>query len=198
MERRGTRVFARLVLPLLALTGIAASPAEMSASTLADGPRKAQPIKVAMGFHLIGDRSPEAVWARPLPTYVGDSGEVVSAPQLARFLARHRSPLAGYASHLVQAGATYGVDPRLVVAIAGVESSYGKRCRGHNAWGWNNGRTRWESWPESIDNYTRLLAERYPNWRNIRRIAPIYNPNTPEAWGRKVKGLMASIPVATG
>ncbi len=101
--------------------------------------------------------------------------------------------MADHVDALVASANKYRVDPRFIVAVAGVESSFGKRCRGYNAWGWNNGKTRWGSWPEAIDNYSRLISEKYPNWRSIKRIAPRYNPNTPDAWGRKVAYLMASI-----
>jgi hypothetical protein len=133
----------------------------------------------------------------PEPQYVSENGEVVDVKQVAHFLESQSSPMAPHASDIVKAGSTYGVDPRLVIAIAGVESSFGRHCRGHNAWGWNNGRTRWKSWSESIDTYTRLFSERYPNWRNLSRIAPVYNPNTPEQWGRKVSSLIASIRTAS-
>lgn len=125
--------------------------------------------------------------------YVDESGATVTSERIRNFLTVRRSPMAEHSEAIVVAANRYGVDPRLVVAIAGVESGYGKRCRGFNAWGWNRGLARWHSWDQSIDSYTRLLAERYPNWRNVPRVARRYEPNTPEAWGRKVRLLMGAI-----
>lgn len=122
-----------------------------------------------------------------------DGEALVTADQIRDFLSRHNSPMAGHAEEIILAGNRYGIDPRMIVAIAGVESQYGKRCRGFNAWGWNGGRTRWSSWTESIDVYSASMGTNYPNWRNIKKVAPRYNPNTPEAWGRKVAFLMDSI-----
>lgn len=122
-----------------------------------------------------------------------DGESLVTASQIRDFLSRHNSPMAAHAEEIVFAGNRYGIDPRMIVAIAGVESQYGKRCRGFNAWGWHGGRTRWSSWSESIDLYSASMRSNYPNWRNIQRLAPRYNPNTPEAWGRKVAFLMDSI-----
>lgn len=125
-----------------------------------------------------------------------DGEAVVTADQIRDFLSRHNSPMADHAEEIILAGNRYDIDPRMIVAIAGVESQYGKRCRGFNAWGWNGGRTRWSSWTESIDVYSASMETHYPNWRNIKRVAPRYNPNTPEAWGRKVAFLMDSIQTA--
>lgn len=122
-----------------------------------------------------------------------DGASRVTSTQIRDFLTRHKSPMAGHAEEIVLAGNRYGIDPRMIVAIAGVESQYGRRCRGFNAWGWNGGRQTWSSWSESIDEYSERMGSNYPNWRNVRRVAPRYNPNTPEAWGRKVAFLMVAI-----
>jgi transglycosylase-like protein with SLT domain len=127
------------------------------------------------------------------PSYIDAEGNEVTDVQIRKFLAGRGSPMAPHATALIQAANRYDVDPRVVVAISGVESEFGIHCAGYNAWGWNGGRTRWRSWEESIDTYVRLLRSNYPNWRNIRRVAPRYNPNTPEAWSRKVAFLITSI-----
>jgi hypothetical protein len=125
--------------------------------------------------------------------FLGDDGIVVTAAQLEGFLARKASPMLPFVGEILSASNRYGVDPRLVVAIAGVESDFGRVCKGFNAWGWNNGRTRWLSWAHSIDSYTRSISERYPNWRNVPGMARSYNPNTPSAWARKVRAFMEAI-----
>lgn len=125
--------------------------------------------------------------------YVDADGGVVTSAQLERFLVGRRSPLAGFAGQIIESSNRHQVDPRLIVAIAGVESDFGRVCKGYNAWGWANGRKRWRSWHESINDFTQLISQRYPNWRNVRRMASVYNPVTPESWGKKVTLLMASL-----
>ena len=48
------------------------------------------------------------------------------AQTLDAFLRKRGSPLAGQGATFVSAGKRYGVDPYLMVAIAGAESSFGK------------------------------------------------------------------------
>jgi len=48
----------------------------------------------------------------------------VSAPTLDNHLQKHGSPLAGLGQVFIEAGASYRVDPRLLVAIAGQETGY--------------------------------------------------------------------------
>lgn len=55
---------------------------------------------------------------------------------LAEYLASYNSPLENQAQNFVDAADQYGVDWKLVPAISGVESTFGKRSYGFNAWGW--------------------------------------------------------------
>lgn len=49
----------------------------------------------------------------------------VTADQIRQYLTRKGSPLARYANDFVQVGAKYGIDPRFLVAISGIETSFG-------------------------------------------------------------------------
>jgi len=82
--------------------------------------------------------------ANPLSQYGIATKAPPLAPSLAmsinHYLTGKGSPLAGLGNAFVSAGAQYGVDPRLLVAISGAESSFGKQLLGaHNAWGWGPG-----------------------------------------------------------
>jgi len=118
-------------------------------------------------------------------TYVAADGELITADRIEQFLLDKGSPLAPWADAFVEAGRANDVDPRVVVAIAGIESSFGKRQRGNNAWGWGGGPggslSRWADWPTAIHAYTERLGARYdtstideafarryvpPNWRH--------------------------------
>jgi hypothetical protein len=115
-----------------------------------------------------------------VPVYVGVDGERITPERVRRFLERFGSPMAPYARAIVVAGRRWGVDPRLIVAIAGTESTFGRYQLGFNAWGWDapHGLTRWSSWDESIDAYARAFANGYRS-RDPAVIGPRYCDRCP-------------------
>lgn len=60
-----------------------------------------------------------------------------TAPQIDGYLARKRSPMGGLGKAFFTYGREYNVDPRLLVAIAGAETTFGGHvCAEKNAWNW--------------------------------------------------------------
>lgn len=55
---------------------------------------------------------------------------------LYKYLSQYNSPLAPYAEDFVAQADMYHIDWKLVVAISGVESTFGKAVPCTNAWGW--------------------------------------------------------------
>lgn len=74
-----------------------------------------------------------------------------------------KTPLEPYSSYLVEVADKYDVDYRLVPAISMKESGGGNMApnESFNAWGFENGRTKFGSWEEAIDKVTKTLKERY-------------------------------------
>lgn len=94
----------------------------------------------------------------------GSGGPAVSAASIDSYLASKGSPLVGQGAAFLEAGVEHGVDPRLVVAIAGAESFFGvTTCAPHNAWGWGcpNGPFSFRTWAHAIDTVTRGLRVGY-------------------------------------
>jgi hypothetical protein len=81
---------------------------------------------------------------------------------LQNFLAGYGSPLSSYSRDFIDAGDKYGVDYRVVVAIAGREQTFGVAWPGssNNLWGY--GGYRWPDVPTAINEYTRHLSDEYP------------------------------------
>lgn len=99
----------------------------------------------------------QSVTAKPV------SAVDVRVKKVEKFLTRYNSPLTPYAAVFVASADKYGIDWRLVPAIAGVESTFGKHIppRSYNAYGWNGGKYRFQSWEHSIDYVSRALGEKY-------------------------------------
>lgn len=88
------------------------------------------------------------------------------------YLDKHNSPLASYAQDFIDAADMYDVDWRLVPAIAGTESTFGKAIPGghdplyttYNAWGWGVYGTQalgFDSWKHGIYTLNKGLREDY-------------------------------------
>jgi hypothetical protein len=102
-----------------------------------------------MAFFLL---SPGAIAAPPISSITIDD-----------YLQDKDSPLANHGTIFVESGQEWNLDPRLVVAIAGAETTFGKRiCTDFNAWNWffegaGCSSSRFASWEEGIRKVTRGL-----------------------------------------
>ena len=109
---------------------------------------------------------------------------------LAKYLAKYNSPLEYHAQDFIDAAREYELDWRLVPAIAGVESTFGKFTPGgFNGWGWGVYGTQaiyFNSWREGIFTVSEGLREKYIN----RGLTNPYLMNRAYAaspkWGSKV------------
>jgi hypothetical protein len=82
------------------------------------------------------------------------------AAQINRYLRGQQSPLAGHGQAFVSAGRAYGVDPYLLVAIAGAESSFGKQAQNFNPFGWGP-HIPFQGWNQAIRTVARGLRKGY-------------------------------------
>lgn len=133
-------------------------------------------------------------WSTSGPmTYRGTDGQLITVSRIRSFLRKYRSPMTRYAEEIVAAGIRYRVDPRVVVAISGIESTYGHYAFSYNAWGW--GKLRWTSWRAAIDGYTRALGTEYRSLRTGRFAAAsrTYCPPCGRSWGVKALRIFRQI-----
>lgn len=120
------------------------------------------------------------------------------------YLAKHKSPLEGHAQDFIDAADFYGVDWKLVPAISGVESTFGKHTPGsfesqsvsYNGWGWGVYGTQalyFKSWRHGIFTVTAGLKHDYIS----RGLTDPYSMNKRYAssptWGSKVDFFMKDI-----
>jgi cell wall-associated NlpC family hydrolase len=84
-------------------------------------------------------------------------------PDLTGYLRKRGSPLADHVPDIIRSANRYRIDPRLIVAISGGETSFATNGNGpkvHNAWGIGPGRS-YGSWSEGIDATAKLLRQSY-------------------------------------
>ena len=116
--------------------------------------------------------------------------------RLEKYLNQFNSPLAKEAETFVKSSDKYQIDWRLVPAITGVESTFGKNIPNNsfNAFGWANGKYSFKTWEESIDIVSYALKEKYidKGANTVDEIGRIYAPPSP-TWSRKVKYFMEKI-----
>lgn len=86
---------------------------------------------------------------------------------LGKYLEQFNSPLQYHAQDFVDAARVYGLDWKMLPAIAGVESTFGKFTPGgYNGWGWGvygNQAIYFKSWKEAIFTVASGLRENYLN-----------------------------------
>ena len=116
--------------------------------------------------------------------------------KLTAFLKKYDSPLVPYAEDFVSMADRYQIDWKLLPAITGVESTFGKQIpyNSYNAYGWNNGHYRFKSWKNSIEIVSQALKEKYYN-RGLDtpyKIGRVYAPPSP-FWGNRVDNFMKTI-----
>ncbi len=110
--------------------------------------------------------------------------------KLRKFFQKYNSPLENHAKTFVEVADKYGIDYRIMPAIAGVESTFGKFDipKTHNPFGWGGGRIEFSSFDEAIEGVGKGLHDIYisKGRTTIEKIAPVYCPPNAAGWARKV------------
>ena len=92
------------------------------------------------------------------------AGSPPTAQVIDAYLASKGSPMVGQGAAFMASGARWRLDPRLLVAIAGAESSFGQvTCGPNNAWGWAcpNDPADFQTWAHGIDTVAEGLRRYY-------------------------------------
>lgn len=140
----------------------------------------------------------ESIPSEPIQSMKIEGKEMdVRAIILRDYLATHNSPLQHNAQDFIDAADIYGVDWKLVPAISGVESTFGKHIPGgYNGWGWGvygDQAIYFKSWREAIFIITKGLKNGYINKGLVTptQMNRIY-ASSPH-WGRNVNFFLSEI-----
>ena len=94
---------------------------------------------------------------------------------------------------MVEVADKYDIDYRLIPAIAMKESGAGTAIpeSSYNAWGFENGRTRFTSWETAIETVGKTLNKRYitKGMSTPDEIMPVYAPPQMETGGKWAKDI---------
>lgn len=119
---------------------------------------------------------------------------------LADFFTQYHSPLAPYANLIVSKADDYGIDYRLLPAIAMQETTLCKKTLAaapHNCWGWGiYGKhvTDFTSFDEAIDTITKYFANKKESGiASLDEIGSVYNPGNTSHWKENVAHFMAEL-----
>ncbi len=124
--------------------------------------------------------------------------------QLRSYLTAHNSPLTDEAGHFVAEADRLDLDWKLVVAIAGTESTFGKHIPGgsYNAWGWGiptgaQSGIAFGNWKQGITTVSEGLKERYiaRGAVTVEQIGRIYAASP--RWAGNVRFFMSRIEAFT-
>ena len=118
------------------------------------------------------------------------------------FFKRYNSPLLPYARIVVSDADKYGLDYRLIPAIAMQESTLCKKAPAgsYNCWGFGiYGRkvTKFSNYPEAIDTVTKTLALQYKNngLETPEEIMAKYTPSSNGSWANSVNLFMNQLQI---
>jgi len=118
---------------------------------------------------------------------------------LREYLEKYNSPLVPYAGTFVETADKYNLDWKLVVAISGVESTFGREIPNdsYNGWGWGiygDNMIRFSSWNEGIETISEGLRNKYMDkWgaKDVYQIGKLYASSP--TWAQRVEYFMNSI-----
>ncbi len=142
--------------------------------------------------------SPHLLAAKPLEGLVVSQDLKINedrrADKVAALLAKYNSPMIGSAKKFVEEADEHGLDWRLLVSIAGMESCFGKYVlpNSYNPFGWGGGYMYFKSWDEIIATVSEELGTKWSKWTGLglEQMAPTYCPPNWRNWVVGVRKFM--------
>lgn len=193
-----------LVFTFLILTPITLGISLFSLLAVSNTQIDEKPQELASVSFLNKPRAGVRVYASLPITQPSISGEAESSDArpaiLKQYLSLYNSPLISYADKIVQIADKYGLDYRLITAIAQQESNLCKIIPygSHNCWGWGitgESTLYFDSYEQGIETVTKGLKENYIDKGYITPddIMTKYTPSSNGSWARGVNTFLGDM-----
>lgn len=136
-----------------------------------------------------------------LPSVDASIGSSDARPEIIKqYLEYYSSPLIPFSDLIVQTADKYGIDYRLITAIAQQESNLCKIIPpgSYNCWGWGitgSGTLSFMSYPDGIDQVSKGLKENYldKGYSTVEEIMSKYTPQSNGSWAHGVNEFMTEM-----
>lgn len=193
-----------LVSIFLILTPVALATSSFALITMAAGNQKRPDVKGmttnliespksgVQVFASLPDTAPEV----SIETKASDAREEI----IKQYLQKFSSPLALHAEKIIETSDKYGLDFRLITAIAQKESNLCKLIppNSHNCWGWgihSRGTLGFDSYDEAIETVSKGIKEEYidKGFVTLEEIMSKYTPLSPGTWAEGVAAFMGEM-----
>lgn len=116
------------------------------------------------------------------------------ADRLAVYLSSIGSPMAEHSLVIIQETEKCGADYKIIVAIAGNESGYGKvSYKLYNPFGYLNG-VQYPGWEIALQDLTCKVAKFTNKYTDIYTLGKIYGAHNPEQWAKNINWHLSRIP----
>lgn len=162
-----------------------------------------EPVKTKVNnpSFIVSAASGTSVFASLPSSYPSISGTVATSDARAeiirQYLNRYNSPLEPYSQFIIDVSDKYGLDYRLLTAIAQQESNLCKKIPpgSYNCWGWgihSKGTLKFQSFEEALETVARGIREEYidKGYETPEEIMTKYTPLSNGSWAFGVNRFM--------
>ena len=114
--------------------------------------------------------------------------------KLAAYLRKVKSPMADFANIIIEEAESCRADYRIITAIAGNESGYGRvPYKLYNPYGYLN-KVQYEGWETSLGDLTCKVAKYTNKYTDLYTLGKVYGAHNPEQWEKNIRWHLSQIP----
>lgn len=118
----------------------------------------------------------------------------VKIDRLAGYLRKVNSPMADYANIIIEEAESCNANYKIIVAIAGNESGYGRvPYKSYNPYGYLN-KAQYSGWDTSLADLTCKVAKYTNKYTDLYILGKVYGAHNVEQWAKNISWHLSQIP----